>query len=101
MAQACAQETALHQAMQLRIAKQQAALARREKVWNIWRARLAIGSETICGAAIELRGVMVEIAVEPIWRQAGMPSTIWLKRERVYPTGALGADDREMRCEAA
>ncbi len=67
--------------------------------WTAWRKTIAIGSETNCGPIIAMRGPMIEIGVPAQLRGAGDPAQIWLKREQLYPAGALDYGGWRIRCE--
>ena len=52
-----------------------------------FQRKLSIGNETNCGAVIDMRGPMAEIAVPPNVRAPNRPATFWTRIERLAPPG--------------
>ncbi|MEZ5696334.1 MAG: hypothetical protein R3E18_07810 [Sphingomonadaceae bacterium] len=64
-----------------------------------WRSTLSIGEATNCGLVIDVRGPMVEIALDPQLFAPGRPGQIWLRREQVYPVGARDQRNFLIACQ--
>ena len=67
-----------------RDAERQRALAKRD---DEFRRAIEVGTETNCGAVIQVRGPMVEVAVPPMRVTPGGQSTFWARRTALYPPG--------------